>query len=98
MPRMQGKNWHLNGRCHPWCGDVEYLKGRARERAEAVAEVNDELAAQEWAEEWQLLDWPALCPRCHMPSRNFSEGDGSASRYDGYCWQCLSFEDDGWPE
>lgn len=96
---MQGKNWHLNGRCHPWCGDVDLPKGRAREKAETAAEIDDELVAQEWAIEGQTLDWPNLCPICHMPSRNFADPFDTTSwtLYYGYCWECLGFDDDGWP-
>lgn len=40
MTRMMRKNFKLIGRCHPWCGTMDYLVGRAKEKRDWQKEAN----------------------------------------------------------
>ncbi|MBB3752509.1 hypothetical protein FHT44_005021 [Mycolicibacterium sp. BK634] len=55
MARMMGANFKRVGRCHPWCGNREYLVGRASENAEWLRE--------DWDLNWTDAEWNYLRDR-----------------------------------
>ena len=63
--RMLNASFKLTGRCHPWCGDVEYRVGRAAEKRAALREAWNFIADQKAA----FKDCPVAgfdCdPNCH---------------------------------